>query len=727
LSIALSWFNGTYNDQVGHFPEEQQTSEIANTNIQTPPSSSSSNQDKSLSWKPPKFLEEIESKIIRLSVSALLMTSFPASNSFSDNSKNTNNTVLIPHNEEVFEQLIGELINKDDNFIEAEKICQEFKFESKELVLCKTLHSLAMGTSSMQKLPPLVTTILNSKFPEYSTRVLHNDNDKADLLQRLCRCITHATRFCEKVTAKYTVARTLSISFDELEKKDPYEVLPFLLIEGPSKYELTKQFITCNRLDPKKVATILAQWYCNMVLEIDSKNIQRLSGQSNLRVCSNAVSSRNNSVHEYVDTEPKELKKTMSSIDLTEIETTDDNKQFSSCHSSYSSLPLVEISEGGPKPSYSLVTWSTHRFKDFISLTTYPDDVGRALVIYIMDNFNKISHHVEVELLIRAHFCFTLSHNVQGSTQVLQIIKDRVHEYVKHKEFRLLVRLVVGTKEYTNLQYILDILVEYDCFELILSTKKTFADDDNEKKELQRSLYFFLKLRHPRHTHLLKLLFLSFKMYREYADFCLEKAREEVKILSQKWKQNIITQEVNKLVEIMKTLLDAADYYAKGHCMQMYQVALAEAALVKLQLQNLDTKLLNIDEEDVRKLLMYMGTFSNCLVVAKAYKCDTLKYWIEPLYNQVIVLGNFEFLDDYLAYYPLTHELLVEMAVKFKGDTQKMNRQNHFKRFLEYYDDRFERYEMAKELGFTDMMATLASTPGIEYFKSRAEVDKKQG
>jgi hypothetical protein len=35
---------------------------------------------------------------------------------------------------------------------------------------------------------------------------------------------------------------------------------------------------------------------------------------------------------------------------------------------------------------------------------------------------------------------------------------------------------------------------------------------------------------------------------------------------------------------------------------------------------------------------------------------------------------------------------------------------------LEYYEDHFERYEMAKELGFTDMTTTLAATTsGIEY------------
>jgi hypothetical protein len=40
-------------------------------------------------------------------------------------------------------------------------------------------------------------------------------------------------------------------------------------------------------------------------------------------------------------------------------------------------------------------------------------------------------------------------------------------------------------------------------------------------------------------------------------------AREEVKLISQNWKQNLTAQEVTTLVNIMKTFLDAADYYAK--------------------------------------------------------------------------------------------------------------------------------------------------------------------
>jgi hypothetical protein len=43
-----------------------------------------------------------------------------------------------------------------------------------------------------------------------------------------------------------------------------------------------------------------------------------------------------------------------------------------------------------------------------------------------VENMNRISHHIEVDLLIRAHFCFKISHHFQGIAQVLKTIKDRV-------------------------------------------------------------------------------------------------------------------------------------------------------------------------------------------------------------------------------------------------------------------------------------------------------------
>ena len=50
----------------------------------------------------------------------------------------------------------------------------------------------------------------------------------------------------------------LSSSFEDINTKDPYEVLRFVLVEGPKKYTLAKSFIVLNSLDAVKVAHVLA-------------------------------------------------------------------------------------------------------------------------------------------------------------------------------------------------------------------------------------------------------------------------------------------------------------------------------------------------------------------------------------------------------------------------------------------------------------------------------------
>lgn len=60
-------------------------------------------------------------------------------------------------------------------------------------------------------------------------------------------------------------------------------------------------------------------------------------------------------------------------MDLSEFEAVDDSKQFSSHHSSYSSLPPVGISSESNVPQLpqsSQTFWTSQQFKDFISLTT---------------------------------------------------------------------------------------------------------------------------------------------------------------------------------------------------------------------------------------------------------------------------------------------------------------------------------------------------------------------
>ena len=61
-------------------------------------------------------------------------------------------------------------------------------------------------------------------------------------------------------------------------------------------------------------------------------------------------------------------------------------------------------------------------------------------------NGNQLSlpHAVEVELIIMAHFCHVQACSATGIQDVLHRIHIRTKEYVRAKNFRLLVRLLTG-------------------------------------------------------------------------------------------------------------------------------------------------------------------------------------------------------------------------------------------------------------------------------------------
>jgi hypothetical protein len=135
------------------------------------------------------------------------------------------------------------------------------------------------------------------------------------------------------------------------------------------------------------------------------------------------------------------------------------------------------------------------------------------------------SPQVEVEVFIRALMCFRRAQDVQRQSKLYQTIKDRVPTYVATKNFKALVRLVTGTRQFTQLQYVLDLLVKADCFELLLSRGMYEGSEEEDKRELAMSLYSFLRSNYPTHTEKMKLLFLRFGMYREYADILHERVR----------------------------------------------------------------------------------------------------------------------------------------------------------------------------------------------------------
>jgi len=74
-----------------------------------------------------------------------------------------------------------------------------------------------------------------------------------EALESLSRSTQYARECSDRIVVRFKVARLFGLPFEGIQSKDPYDVLQFLLIEGPDQYSLCKQFIHTNKLNTEKV------------------------------------------------------------------------------------------------------------------------------------------------------------------------------------------------------------------------------------------------------------------------------------------------------------------------------------------------------------------------------------------------------------------------------------------------------------------------------------------
>lgn len=81
---------------------------------------------------------------------------------------------------------------------------------------------------------------------------------------------------------------------------------------------------------------------------------------------------------------------------------------------------------------------------------------------------------VQVELIILAHFYYESSACLDGIDVLVSLAATRVDSYVAEGDYALLARLVTGLSNFQRLRFILDVLVEHGCLQLLLQKKAVF-------------------------------------------------------------------------------------------------------------------------------------------------------------------------------------------------------------------------------------------------------------
>jgi len=120
------------------------------------------------------------------------------------------------------------------------------------------------------------------------------------------------------------------------------------------------------------------------------------------------------------------------------------------------------------------------------------------------------------------------------------------------------------------------------------------------------------------------------------------------------------------LLKALTLMLDAAESYAKDSCVRQALHCHRLTKLITLQIHFLNTgqntMLINLGRHRLMDCLIALPRFYQASIVAEAY--DFVPDWAEILYQQVILKGDFNYLEEFKQQRLLRSSIFEEISTK---------------------------------------------------------------
>ncbi|XP_067411554.1 spatacsin [Emydura macquarii macquarii] len=311
------------------------------------------------------------------------------------------------------------------------------------------------------------------------------------------------------------------------------------------------------------------------------------------------------------------------------------------------------------------------------------------------------------ELLILAHNCFSLTCHMEGIIRVLQTARLLTEEYLApNEEYGLVVRLLTGIGRYNEMTYVFDLLHEKHYFEVLMRKKL------DPSGTLKTALLDYIKRCRPGDSEKHNMIALCFSMCREIGENHEAAACIQLKLIeSQPWEESL-TDVPNLKKLLMKALtlfIDAAESYSKDSCVRQSLRCNRLTKLITLQLHflniNQSTMLINLNRQKLMDCILALPRFYQAAIVAEAY--DFVPDWAEVLYQQVIIKGDFNYLEEFKQQRLLKSSVFEEIAKKFKQHQPTETALKNLKKLLTYCEDIYMYYKLAYDNKFFDVVNML--------------------
>ncbi|XP_008067820.1 spatacsin isoform X2 [Carlito syrichta] len=371
------------------------------------------------------------------------------------------------------------------------------------------------------------------------------------------------------------------------------------------------------------------------------------------------------------------------------------------------SIPLRKV-----QSRHKQIFSSAEESQTFLQLTTLCQD--RTLVgMKLLDKISSVPHgelSCTTELLILAHHCFTLTCHMEGIIRVLQAARMLTDDHLApNEEYGLVVRLLTGIGRYNEMTYIFDLLHKKHYFEVLMRKKL------DPSGTLKTALLDYIKRCRPGDSEKHNMIALCFSMCREIGENHEAAARTQLKLIdSQPWEDSLKNGHQLKqlLLKALTLMLDAAESYAKDSCVRQALHCHRLTKLITLQIHFLNngqnTMLINLSHHRLTDCILALPRFYQASIVAEAY--DFVPDWAEILYQQVILKGDFNYLEEFKQQRLLRSSIFEEISKKCKHQPTDVVVEN-LKKLLTYCEDIYLYYKLAYEHKFYEIVNMLLKDP----------------
>ncbi|XP_020952086.1 spatacsin isoform X4 [Sus scrofa] len=355
----------------------------------------------------------------------------------------------------------------------------------------------------------------------------------------------------------------------------------------------------------------------------------------------------------------------------------------------------------------------TEESQSFLQLTTLCQD-RTLLGMKLLDKISSVPHGAlscTTELLILAHHCFTLTCHMEGIIRVLQAARLLTDNHLApSEEYGLVVRLLTGIGRYNEMTYIFDLLHKKHYFEVLMRKKL------DPSGTLKTALLDYIKRCRPGDSEKHNMIALCFSMCREIGENHEAAACIQLKLIeSQPWEDSLKDGHQLKqlLLKALTLMLDAAESYAKDSCVRQALHCHRLTKLITLQIHFLNTgqntMLINLGRHRLMDCIMALPRFYQASIVAEAY--DFVPDWAEILYQQVILKGDFNYLEEFKQQRLLRSSIFEEISMKCKHHQPTDLVVKNLKKLLTYCEDVYLYYKLAYEHKFYDVVNVLLKDP----------------